>query len=132
MLGRGRLVRAEVALLGPARAAVLLDPAPGRWPAHEEADRLALGVGACALAAGRTPDGRWEALRELLVEAARGLAAAGEDPLPGDLVRLDALGTPGALAVVPWDGRGGAVVAAELVRAAGGLVPRLGLSLIHI
>lgn len=124
-LGRAPLVRAEVALYGPRRAAALLHPADGRWPAHEDADRLALGVGMAALAAHRASEARWEAYRDALARAATGIAAAGREPLPGDLVALERLGVAGPLAVVPWEGPGAARVEAELLATRGGLVPRL-------
>ena len=121
---RTPIARAEVALHGPRRAAVLLDPAPGRWPAHESADRLALGIGMVALAAQGSADARWEGFRSILVPLAARVAAV-EGPLPGDLAPLERLGVPGALAVVPWEGPGRATVEAHLLDTRGGLVPRL-------
>jgi hypothetical protein len=125
LFDRPRLVRAEVALYGPRRAAALLHPGAGRWPEHEEADRLALGVGMAALGAHNAPDVRWLAYREALTRVASGIAAAGEDPLPGDLVPLDGLGVPGVLSVVAWEGPGAARVVAEVLGTRGGLVPRI-------
>jgi hypothetical protein len=122
---RPPIVRAEVALYGPRRAAAQLHPADGRWPEHEDADRLALGVGMAALGAYHSTDARWEAYREALARAATGFAGAGSEPLPGDLVPLERLGVGGALAVVAWDGPGAARVEAELLRTRGGLVPRI-------
>ena len=122
---RPPIVRAEVALYAPRRAAAQLHPADGRWPEHEEADRLALAVGMAALGAYHSTDARWEAYREALARAATGFAGAGSEPLPGDLVPLERLGVGGALAVVAWDGPGAARVEAELLRARGGLVPRI-------
>lgn len=119
------MARAEVALHGPRRAAVLLHPAPGRWPEHETADRMALGLGLAALAAHGTTDARWERFREVLVRLARGISQAPAGPLPGDLAPLEALGVPGFLAVVAWEGPGRARVEEYLLQTRGGLVPRL-------
>jgi hypothetical protein len=125
LFDRAPLVRAEVALYGPRRAAAMLHPATGRWPEHEGADRLALGVGMAALGAYQSPEARWTAYREALARVATGMVAAGPEPLPGDLVPLDGLGVPGMLAVVAWEGPGRARVEAELLAPRGGLVPRL-------
>ncbi len=122
---RAPLVRAEVALYGPRRAAAMLHPSRGRWPEHEGADRLAIGVGMAALGAHQSPEARWTAYREALVRAATGMVGAGDDPLPGDLVPLEGLGVAGTLAVVAWEGPGLARVEAELLAPRGGLVPRL-------
>ncbi len=103
---------------------MLLHPAPGRWPAHETADRLGLGLGLVALAVSGTSEPRWEAFRAILAQLAARIAAA-EGPLPGDLVPLERLGVPGALAVVAWEGAGAARVEAHLLETRGGLVPRL-------
>jgi hypothetical protein len=125
LFDRRPLVRAEVAFYGPRRAAALLRPADARWPAHEDADRLALGVGMAALGAHNAPDVRWTAYREALTRVATGIAAAGADPLPGDLVPLERMGVSGVLAVVPWEGPGAARVVGELLGTRGGLVPRI-------
>ena len=125
LFDRAPLVRGEVALYGPRRAAAMLHPGQGRWPAHEAADRLALGVGAAALGAFNSSDRRWEGYRDALTRAATGIAAAGEGPLAGDLVPLDGLGVPGVLAVVPWEGPGRARVIVELLDARAGLVPKV-------
>jgi hypothetical protein len=122
---RAPLVRAEVALYGPRRAAAMLHPASGRWPAHEAADRLAIGVGMAALGAHGSSEPRWAAYRDALARVATGIVAAGAEPLPGDLVPLERLGVPGSLAVVAWEGPGAARVEAELLEPRGGLVPRL-------
>jgi hypothetical protein len=122
---RAPLVRAEVALYGPRRAAAMLHPAEGRWPVHEAADRLALGVGMAALPVHGSSEARWSAYREALVGVASGIVAAGGEPLPGDLVPLERLGVPGTLAVVAWEGPGAARVEAQLLLPRGGLVPRL-------
>lgn len=116
--------RAEVALHGPLRAAVMLHPAEGRWPEHRAADRLALGLGLVALAAQGSGQPRWEAFRDVLAGLARRVATA-EGPLPGDLAPLDRLGAPGPLAVVPWEGPGRARVEVQLLDTRAGLVPRL-------
>lgn len=102
----------------------MLHPAAGRWPARETADRLALCVGMTALAAGGSSPGRWEAFRTALVGVASRIASS-EGALPGDLVPLEGLGVPGALAVVPWEGPGRARVEVQLLETRGGLVPRL-------
>jgi hypothetical protein len=115
---------AEVALHGPSRAAVRLHPAPGRWPAHEAADRLNLGVGLVALAAGSSPEARWPAFRDALAVLAARLAGAPAGPLPDDLVDLRPLGGPGGLDVVPWEGPGRARVEVQLLGSAAGPVPR--------
>lgn len=119
------LVRAEVALYRPRRAAALLHPAGGRWPDHEAADRLAIGIGMAALAAHQLPQPRWEAYRDLLGAVATRVAAAGAESLPGDLVPLERLGLSGALAVVAWEGDGAGRVEAALLGTRGGLVPKL-------
>lgn len=116
---------AEVALHGPSRAAVMLHPAPGRWPAHEAADRLGLGVGLVALAAGSSTEARWLAFRDALFVLAAALAGAAPGPLPGGLVDLRPLGGPGGLVVVPWEGPGRARVEVHLLDSAAGPVPRL-------
>lgn len=120
---RRPLVRAEVALHGPRRAAVRLHPADGRWPEHEAADRLEVGLGAVAAAIRRAPALRWIAYRDILAGLAARLAAAEPGPLPGDLVRLDGLGPGGALDVVPWEGEGRARVEFDLVPSPAGVVP---------
>lgn len=122
---RASLAAAEVAIHGPSRAAVMLLPVPGRWPAHEAADRLGLGVGLAALAAGTSPEARWLAFRDALVALAGALATAPPGPLPGELVDLRPLGGPGGLAVVPWEGPGRARVEVQLLDSAAGPVPRL-------
>jgi hypothetical protein len=114
-----------VAFHGPSRAAVLLQPAPGRWPAHERADRLALGVGLAALAAGSAPEARWPPFRDALAALAGRLGAAPPGALPGDLVDLRPQGGPGGLRVVPWEGPGRARVEVRLAHGRGGPVPRL-------
>jgi len=119
------LVRAEVALYAPRRAAVRLHPADGRWPERELADRIAVGTGLAALAAFNLPDQRWEPYRDCLAGLASHVARAGEGPLRGDLAPLDALGIPGPLGVVPWEGPGRVRVAAEVLSSRGGLVPRM-------
>lgn len=104
---------------------MLLHPAAGRWPAHEGADRLALGLGMIALAAHGLTPARWEAFRDTLAPLARGVAATPAGPLPGDLAPLDRLGVPGQLAVVAWEGPGRVRVEEHLLETRGGLVPRL-------
>lgn len=125
LLRRSSLVRAEIALHGPRRVAALLHPAPGRWPGHEREDRLAIALGTAALAARHATPARWEPYRDLLAPLARGIAAAGRAPLPGDLVRLDGLGPVGPLAVVPWEGEGRLAVETDLIDSPRGSVPRL-------
>lgn len=125
LLARTPVAAAEVAIQGPARAAVMLHPAPGRWPAHEPADRLALGVGLIALAAAAGSDARWLAFRGVLADAASRLAAAPPGPLPGDLADVRPLGGPGPLAVVPWEGPGRARVEVRLLASRAGPVPVL-------
>lgn len=118
-------MRAEVALHGPRTAAVMLHPPPGRWPARERADRLALALGGAALGARYARPSRWEPYRDQLAALATGVAAAGDGPVPGGLVRLDALGPVGPLEVVPWQGPGRLAVDLVVVDAAGGPSPRL-------
>jgi hypothetical protein len=122
---RSPVAAAEVAIHGPRRAAVMLHPAPGRWPEHEPADRLGLGVGLVALAAGTSADARWLPFRDALAALAHRLAGAASGPLPGDLVDLRPLGGTGGLAVVPWEGPGRARVEVHLLETRGGLVPLL-------
>lgn len=119
------LVRAQIALHGPRRAAVLLHAGPGRWPGKERADLLTLALGTLALGARHTTPNRWEAYRATLAPLAHGVATAGSGPLPGGLVRLDALGPVGVLEVVSWQGPGLLGVETDLVGSAAGPVPRL-------
>jgi hypothetical protein len=126
LLRRSRpLVRAEVALYGPRRAAALLHAAEGRWPEHEERDRLTVGVGMAALAAYRMLDPRWVPYREALATLATRLARADAGPLPGDMAPLDGLGQSGLLILVPWEGAGRENVEVEIVSTHAGLVPRM-------
>ncbi len=118
-------VRAQIALHGPRRAAVLLHPAPERWPDHEREDRLAMAVGGLAVAARHTTPTRWEPFLSLLPPLARGIAAAQDGIVPGGIVILDPLGPVGALDVVAWEGPGRLGVEMELVGSAVGPVPRL-------
>jgi hypothetical protein len=125
LLRRSPLVRAEVALHGPRRAAARLHPGEGRWPEHEGRDRLAVGVGMAALAAFRMADPGWVPYRAALATLATRVARADAGPLPGDLAPLDGFGQPGLLQVVPWEGPGRENVEAEIVAARGGPVPRM-------
>jgi hypothetical protein len=75
-------------------------------------------VGLLANVAQRSTDTGWAALAAALNQVARGLAAAGDGPLPGDLVPLEHLGSRGLLAVVPWEGPGRPRIRAELTPAA--------------
>lgn len=102
----------------------MLHPSDGRWPAHETADRLGLGLGLTALAAGTSSDSRWLAFREMLVSLAGSLVAAGTEPLGANLVNLRPFGSGGGLAVVPWEGPGRARVEVQLLETAAGPVPR--------
>ncbi|HTI35849.1 MAG TPA: hypothetical protein VL422_19385, partial [Miltoncostaea sp.] len=120
---RTPVAAAEVAIHGPARAAGMLHPAPGRWPGHEPGDRLALGIGLVALAAGTASDTRWFAFRDLLATTAAQLAAAPPGALPGDLADVRPLGGTGWLAVVPWEGPGRARVEVHLLTSRAGPVP---------
>src|SRR5262249_47140232 len=121
---RSVLARARVGLYGPDRAAVLLEPADGRWPEHERADRLRLAVGLAALAAHRVAGGWWAPLRE--ARGTRGgRVASTEGALPAGTVDLAPLGGRGPLAVVPWEGPGRHEVVTELTRSAVGPVPVL-------
>ena len=126
LFNRSYLVRARVALHPPARAAVLLDAAEGRWPEHERADRYGIGIGFAAIASNTTNERRWPALRDSLERVAAGVVAAGDGHLPGDLIPLDAFELPGGnLRIDEWDGPGRTEIEVELVKAPGGLVPRL-------
>ncbi|HTI35395.1 MAG TPA: hypothetical protein VL422_17085 [Miltoncostaea sp.] len=125
LFARTPIAAAEVAIHGPARAAVMLHPSPGRWPDHEPGDRLALGVALTALAAGAGSDTRWEAFRGVLLTTASRLAAAPPGPLPGDLADVRPLGGPGMLAVVPWEGPGRARVEVQVLASRSGPVPVL-------
>ena len=119
------LVRAEVALYGPRRAAALLHPGDGRWPEHEARDRLMVGVGLAALAAFRMTELRWMPYRDALATLATRLARTEPGPLPGDLAPLDGLGQSGLLSLVPWEGPGRENVEAEIVPTHAGPVPRM-------
>jgi hypothetical protein len=126
LLRRARpLMRAEVALYGPRRAAALLHPSEGRWPEHEARDRLTVGVGLAALAAFRMLEPRWVPYRDALATLATRLARAEAGPLPGDLAQLDGLGQSGLLNVVPWEGPGRENVEVEIVPSHAGPVPRM-------
>jgi hypothetical protein len=119
------LVRAEVALYGPRRAAALLHAGEGRWPEHEARDRLTAGVGMAALAAFRMTEVRWTPYRDALAALATRVARAEAGPLPGDLAPLDGLGQSGLLNVVPWEGPGRETVEVEVVPSHAGPVPRM-------
>lgn len=119
------LVRAEVALYGPRRAAAMLHAGEGRWPEHEPRDRLTAGVGMAALAAYRMLDPRWEPYRAALATLATRLARADPGPLPGDLAPLEGLGQSGLLHLVPWEGPGRENVEVEIVASRAGPVPRM-------
>ena len=119
------LVRAEVALYGPRRAAALLHAGEDRWPEHEARDRLMVGVGMAALAAFRMTEVRWTPYRDALAVLATRVARAEAGPLPGDLASLDGLGQPGLLNVVPWEGPGRETVEVEIVPSHAGPVPRM-------
>jgi hypothetical protein len=125
VIRRRPLARALVTLYGPAKAAVLLEPGAGRWPEHERADRLRLGVGMAALATNRMAERWWEHFRAGLVAFATGVARA-EGDLPADLVSLEGISTHGPLVVVPWDGPGRSELTAELRAAPVGPVAALG------
>lgn len=122
---RSALVRAEVAIYDPRNCAATLEPARGRWPDAERADRIAVGIGTAALAVRHGAPSRTEALMEGLVGLATGVASAAEGPLPGGLVVLDRLGPGGMLMVVPWEGPGRLRVVTDVVGSARGPVPRL-------
>ena len=113
MLRRRPLARALVTFYGPAKAAVLLEPAPGRWPEHERSDRLRLGVGMAATATNRMAERWWEPFRDSLVTFATRVATA-EGELPADLISLDGIAAKGPLAVIPWDGPGRSELTVEL------------------
>jgi hypothetical protein len=119
-------VRAEIAFYGPARTAVRVTPAPGRWPDAEADDRLTLATGLAAVAGHKSPDTRWPAFRTAMVELAKGINQAPSGPLPGDILSLDELGATSDLVIVEWQGEGRALVEAELVRARAAVLPRLG------
>ncbi len=126
LLRRARpLVRAEVALYGPRRAAAMLHAGEGRWPQHEGRDRLTVGVGMAALAAYRMLEPRWVPYRAALATLATRVARAGPGPLPGDLAPLDGLGQSGLLQLVPWEGPGRENLEVEIVSTHGGPVPRM-------
>ncbi len=125
IFGTTPLAAVEVAMYDPARAAVSLLPAAGRWPEHERADRLALGLGLVCLAPARTPIGWWDSYRTSLRKLAIGISEAQERPLRGDLVSLEPFGRRDALEVVPWRGSTPGAVRADVVSTRAGLVPRL-------
>lgn len=118
-------MRAQIALHGPRRAAVLLHPAEGRWPEHEARDRLAIGVGTASLSAHRLPDAPWVSYRAALATLAAGVAAASSGPLPGTLVPLEGFRLSGLLEVVAWEGPGRETMESEIVASRGGPVPML-------
>ncbi|MGD9695013.1 MAG: hypothetical protein AB7V42_05060 [Thermoleophilia bacterium] len=119
------LAGVRVTLYEADRAAAMLNAAEGRWPDHERADRVCLGVGLAACATQRCPDQRWPAYRDLLVHLAREVAATAGSPLPGGLAPLHDLGVRRTLDVVAWEGDGPVAVDAELVSSPRGTVPRL-------
>lgn len=125
IFGTNRLAAVEVALYDPARAGVNLLPVKGRWPEHERADRLALGLGLVCLAPPRTPGGWWDSYRTSLRTLAIAISEAGDEPLPGDLLPLETFGRRDALEVVPWRGSTPGAVEADVVSTRAGLVPRL-------
>ncbi|MGD9571223.1 MAG: hypothetical protein AB7V62_05005 [Thermoleophilia bacterium] len=121
---RRPLVRAEVALYSPTRAAVVVHPADNRRPGQEEGDRFDIAVGSAAAAVRSTPPPRWEAFRDALARLASGVAAV-RGPLPEDIVPIDGFGPGGDLAVVPWDGPGRLGVEFDLIGSPVGPVPRV-------
>jgi hypothetical protein len=124
VIKRRPLARALVTLYGPAKAAVLLEPAQGRWPEHERSDRLRLGIGMAALATNRLAERWWDPYRAGMVQLAAAVARA-TGPLAGGLVTLEGLTPRGPLVVVPWAGPGRSELVAELRSAAVGPVPAL-------
>ena len=124
MIKRRPLARALITLYGPAKAAVLLEPAQDRWPEHERSDRLRLGLGMASVTTNRLAERWWEAYRAGLIELASAIAKE-TGPLPGGLVGLDGLTPRGPLVVVPWEGPGRGEVACELRDARVGPVPAL-------
>jgi hypothetical protein len=101
---RGRaLVRTDVALLAPGRAAVRMRPCPGRWPDHARPDRLVLAAGAAAWAIHRLPEDRGDLFMDGLRPVSAAIAGAGAGALPSDLVPVTGVGTGSTLALVPWD-----------------------------
>lgn len=123
------IVKAEVALLAPARAAARLRAPGGDPDAVGPADRLRMAAGLVAAAYQRAPDNRVPGFEECLVELAQGIAADAPDApdAPGGrIVHLGPLGVRDFLSLDPWGAEPRGVVTAELVAARGnGAVPRV-------
>ena len=111
-------------LHGPRRTAVRLHPAPGRWPAHETDDRLALALGLVALAVHELPGALAGLPHRRSWSLATGIAAA-DGALagrPGVARRPRRGGRPGGR---PLGGAGARAGRGRPPQDARGLVPRL-------
>lgn len=122
-LRRAPLVTTVVELHETARsAAVAIAPQEGRWPEHEDADRLVVPLGLAAIALARAPDESIGPVREQLRQAAGAIVdadLAGELPATLQIavsgLRVADPGAPGATRIV-----------VRLVRSAVGPIPTLG------
>lgn len=120
------LIGVEVALHPPHRAAVRLVVPDGHSPESRDHDRLVLACGMVACAVREAPPSRERGVRSCLIELAQGVAAPGDGPLPLALVYLGPLGIAEFLQVIPWDGPGRGIVAAEVLAARDGrFTPRV-------
>lgn len=107
-------------LYGGSHAAVEIEPAPGRWPEHEGADRISLPVALAGLALARAEAAAASRVRARLM--ALGLAIAAE---PGDGWTRAVAGAT----LVPGEGPGDPRIVVQTVRSAVGPVPTLGRAL---
>ena len=75
-LRRAPLVTTTVDLHGGSGVAVAITPADGRWPGHEDSDRLVVPLGLAAIALARAQDDAIGTVREQLRRAAGAIADA--------------------------------------------------------
>lgn len=112
-------------LYGGSHAAVEIEPAPGRWPEHEAADRISLPVGLAGLALARAEAAAAARVRARLMALGLAIAAEpGDGDDPGDWTRTVAGAT-----LVPSEGPGDPRIVVQTVRSAVGPVPTLGRAL---
>ncbi len=120
LLRRVPLVRTTVHFHPDGRVAVVIEPAPSRWPGHEGPDRLVVPLGLAALALARADGALIGVVRDRLHHAARAVAQEQAGGAEG-LLRA-ASGLEPADAERPGDPR----VVVQLIRSALGPVPTLG------
>lgn len=113
------IVKAEVALPAPGRAAVRLRVPTGDPDAVAPAARVRMAAGLVAAAYHRAPDNRVPGFEECLVELAQGIAADAPGAPGGRIVHLGPLGVREFLLLDAWGAEPRGVVTAKLVAARG-------------